>query len=100
MHSTASVMRFVLLMTSVVALLLAALQNGLKSRHDANEAIYSKKATLGAISNHLGLDYASISDEQVEEVFSTSIQELVVNGAGEIISVSYTHLTLPTKAEV
>jgi len=72
-------------MTSVVALLLAFLQNGLKTRHEANEAIYSKKATLGAISNHLDIDYGSISDQQVEEIFKNNIKELVVNEDGNII---------------
>lgn len=83
MHSTASVMRFVLIMTSIVAMLLAFLQNGLKSRHDMNEAIYSKKATLGAIADHLGIDYSQISDEQVEEIFSSKIKQVVINSKGE-----------------
>ncbi len=86
MHSTASVMRFVLMMTTVVALLLAFLQNGLKSLHDKNEAIYSKKATLGAIALHLGIDYESINDEQVESIFSEKIEQFVINGEGELIS--------------
>lgn len=83
MHSTASVMRFVLIMTSIVAMLLAFLQNGLKSKHDTNEAIYSKKATLGAIANHLSIDYSQISDEQVEEIFGSKIKQIVVNSDGE-----------------
>ena len=86
MHSTASVMRFVLIMTSVVALLLAFLQNGLKGLHDKNEAIYSKKATLGAISNHLGIDYATINDEQVESIFEDKIEQFVINGNGDLVS--------------
>ena len=74
------------MMTTVVALLLAFLQNGLKSLHDKNEAIYSKKATLGAIALHLGIDYESINDEQVESIFSEKIEQFVINGEGELIS--------------
>ncbi len=81
-----SVMGFVLMMTTVVAMLLAFLQFSLKGLHDKNEAIYSKKATLGAIADHLGLDYSSISDEEVESIFENKIKQLVVNGAGEVVS--------------
>ncbi len=86
MHSTSSVLRFVIIMTSIVAMLLALLQNGLKSRHDANEAVYSKKATLGAIADHLGIDYGDITNEQVEEIFATSIEQIVINQDGKIFS--------------
>ena len=86
MRSTSSVMGFVLIMTTVVALLLAFLQNGLKGLHDKNEAIYSKKATLGAIADHLGLDYSAISDEEVEEVFANNIKQLVINGDGKVFT--------------
>jgi len=79
-------MGFVLAMTTVVSLLLATLQFSLKSLHDKNEALYSKKATLGAISNHLGLDYNSITDDQVEEVFSSKIKQFVVNQDGKLYS--------------
>ena len=81
-----SVMGFVLMMTTVVAMLLAFLQFSLKGLHDKNEAIYSKKATLGAIADHLGIDYSSISDEQVESIFENKIEQLVVNGSGDLVS--------------
>ena len=86
MHSTGSVLRFVFLMTFIVAMLLAFLQNGLKSRHEMNEAIYSKKATLGAIADHLGIDYSKISDEQVEDIFAKKITQVVVNKDGKVFS--------------
>ncbi len=86
MRSTSSVMGFVLVMTTVVSLLLAFLQNGLKSRHDANEALYSKKATLGAIADHLGLDYTKISDQQVEDIFANKIKQFVVKQDGNLVS--------------
>ena len=73
-------------MTTVVAFLLAFLQFSLKGLHDKNEAIYSKKATLGAIADHLGLDYSKISDDEVESIFADKIQQFVVNGAGELVS--------------
>ncbi len=83
MHSTGSVLRFVLILTTVVSLLLAFLQNGLKSRHEMNEAVYSKKATLASISDHLNIDFSTITDEQVEEIFAKSIEQVVVNQDGQ-----------------
>jgi len=73
-------------MTTIVSLLLAFLQFSLKDLHDKNEALYSKKATLGAIANHIGMDYTKITDEQVEEIFSSKIEQYVVNQAGDIVS--------------
>lgn len=81
-----SVMGFVLMMTTVVALLLAFLQNGLKDLHEKNEAVYSKKATLGAISDHLGLVYSDISDEQVEQIFTDKIKQFVLDKDGKVLS--------------
>jgi len=79
-------MGFVLIMTTVVSLLLAFLQNGLKTRHDTNEALYSKKATLGAIADHLGFDYKGITKEQIEGVFNEKIKQVVVNKDGKIFT--------------
>ena len=75
-----------MIMTTIVAMLLALLQNGLRSKHEANEAIYSKKATLGAIADHLGLDYSQITDEEVESIFTNSIEQIVVNKEGKVYS--------------
>jgi len=79
-------MGFVLIMTTIVAFVLAFLQFSLKGLHDKNEAIYSKKATLGAIADHLGIDYSKITDDQIESIFSEKIDQYVVNGAGELVS--------------
>lgn len=84
--STSKVLGFVLIMTSVVAMLLALLQNGLKDIHDKNEALYSKKATLGAVASHLDIDYTKIESEQVTEIFKNQIKQFVVNSKGELIS--------------
>lgn len=83
--STSKVLGFVLAMTFIVAMLLAFLQNGLKSKHDFNEAMYSKKATLGAVANHLDVDYSVITQDQVTEIFDNQIKQYVVNSEGKII---------------
>ena len=85
MNSTSKVLGFVLAMTTIVALLLAFLQNGLKSKHEYNEALYSKKATLGAVANHLDVDYKTISNDQVTEIFNSQIKQYVVDYKGDVV---------------
>ncbi len=86
MHSTASIIRFVLIMTSIVALILAALQNGLKSRHDKNESLYSKKATLAAVSNHIDGDLNTLKDEEIQAIFDNQIEQTVIDRSGKVYS--------------
>jgi Na+-transporting NADH:ubiquinone oxidoreductase subunit C len=83
MHSTASIIRFVLIMTTLVALVLAGLQNGLKSKHELNESLYSKKATLAAVATHLEGDFSKITDEKVQEVFENQVVQMVVDQSGK-----------------
>jgi len=87
MHSTASIIRFVLIMTSIVALLLAGLQTGLKSKHELNESLYSKKATLAAVASHIDGDFAEISNEQVQEIFEKQVKQMVIDQSGKTYSV-------------
>ena len=86
MHNTNSVIRFVLIMTFIVAMVLALMQNGLKEIHEKNESLYSKKATLAAISNQLDINFSKITNDQVQEIFTNQIEQLVIDANGEIIS--------------
>lgn len=85
MHSTRSVITFVLIMTSIVALLLALLQNGLKARHDKNESIYSKKATLAAVAEHIDGDFAKLTGDDIQAIFDKQVKQMVVNHKGELV---------------
>ncbi|MDA8693266.1 NADH:ubiquinone reductase (Na(+)-transporting) subunit C [Saprospiraceae bacterium] len=85
MHNTSQTLTFVLIMTTIVALLLAVLQNGLKSKHDFNEALYSKKATLAAVADQLDMDFTKITNDQVTQIFEKQIKQSVVNDKGEVI---------------
>lgn len=87
MHSNRYIYTFVLLLTAIVALTLASLFTFLKPIHDTNEAIYNKKAILGAISTKLGVDYSSLSNEQVQQIFDENIEQEVVDPKGNIIDV-------------
>ncbi len=89
MHSTRSVIIFVLVMTTLVALVLAGMSTALAPIHKQNELIYAKKSTLSAISNHLGdIDFATISDEQVDEIFKNQVKQMVIDMNGNEVSQS------------
>lgn len=83
MHSTRSVIIFVLIMTTVVALLLAGLSSAWASRIKMNELIYAKKSTLAAVSNHLGdVEFEGISNEEVDNIFNSNIEQKVIDMSG------------------
>lgn len=86
MHSTTSIIRFVIVMTSIVALLLAALQNGLKSKHDLNEALYSKKATLAAVSDKIDGEFSKLTDQEIVDIFENQMEQKVVDSSGKVYS--------------
>lgn len=89
MHSTKSTIVFVFIMTAIVAVILAGMFTALKPIHDSNEAIYNKRAILSAVKDHLGEELAQFSDEKVQEVFETQIEQLVVDGNGEVLEDEY-----------
>jgi Na+-transporting NADH:ubiquinone oxidoreductase subunit C len=74
-------------MTTVVALLLAGLSTILAPTHKKNELLYAKKSTLAAVSNHLGdVDFAGISDDQVESLFTERVEQIVIDMDGNTVS--------------
>ena len=75
-------------MTVVVAFVLALMATGLKPIHDRNEAIFNKKAVLGAIETRLGEDVKAkdLPDDEVLVIFDEQIQQLVVDINGNPVS--------------
>ncbi|MBK8886467.1 MAG: NADH:ubiquinone reductase (Na(+)-transporting) subunit C [Saprospiraceae bacterium] len=83
MHSTSYIIRFTLIMTVVVALVLALMVSGLKDIHTENESVYNKKGILSAVSVQLGKDVNTLSNAQVQEIFDKQIVQKAVNSKGE-----------------
>ena len=83
MHNTNYIIRFVLVMTVVVALVLSMMYTGLKSVHQVNEAVYNKKAILSAVANQLGKDVVKLSNQEVETIFSSQIDQKVLDMTGK-----------------
>lgn len=73
-------------MTAVVAVILAYLSFGLKPIHQKNEAVYNKRAILSAVADHLGTDFKTLKDEQVAEIFITSVEQIVLDMEGNVLS--------------
>lgn len=86
--STGYVVRFVLIMTSIVAVLLSVLFLGLKERSAANEAVFNKKAVLAAVADHLGegIVHEDLTDEQVLDIFENRVEQVALNMAGKKLS--------------
>lgn len=86
MHSTSYIIRFVLIMTTLAALVLASLNTFLGPKHAMNEKIYNKRAVLAAVKDHLdGTVLTEMTDQQVEDIFKSKIKQEVLNMSGEVI---------------
>lgn len=83
MHSTNYIIRFTIVMTVIVAFVLALMVSGLKDVHTENEAVYNKKGILSAVAVQLGKDIASMSNVEVQDIFSKQIEQKVLNTKGE-----------------
>ncbi len=83
MHSTNYVIKFVLVMTCVVALVLAAMATLLKPIHKANEALYNKRAIIQAVETRLSKPVAEMTDKEVDVVFQQNVDQFVINTDGE-----------------
>lgn len=86
MHSTKQIIVFVLIMTSVVALILAFMSTGLKPIHELNEAIYAKKAILAAVEKKLDIVASELSVEEVQNIFDSKIKQEVYDMKGNVVS--------------
>ncbi|MBK8668685.1 MAG: NADH:ubiquinone reductase (Na(+)-transporting) subunit C [Saprospiraceae bacterium] len=83
MHSTSYIIKFTLIMTVIVAFVLALMVSGLKGIHSENEAVYNKKGILSAVSGQLGKDVLTLSNQEVQDIFSKQIEQKVINMKGE-----------------
>ena len=86
MHSTGYVIRFILIITSVSALILALLFTAFKDRHERNEAIYNKRAILSAVEAPLGKQVKNLSDEEIQQIFDNQVEQVVIDMEGDEVA--------------
>lgn len=85
--STKYVITFVIILTSVVAVLLTGFRQATKAQSELNEEIFNKRAILTAVEDYLGegVTVGSLTDEQVMNIFDKQVEQLVLNPTGEPI---------------
>ncbi len=83
MHSTRQIYTFVLMMTTVVALVLAGLFTLLKGIHQKNEAVFTKRAILASV---MPKEVKGMSDDDVISLFQSKVKQTVVDVNGNVIS--------------
>lgn len=74
-----------MVMTTIVALILSSMSTGLKDIHEKNEAVFNKRSILSSISNHLGQDLKSMTDDEVLELFETKIEQIALDVNGKVV---------------
>jgi len=82
MDSTNSVIRFVVIMTAGVALTLALLSTSWKGQIKKNEAVFNKRAILGAVSDYLAEDPKDMLDGEIEELFKSKVDQFALDMSG------------------
>lgn len=85
MHSNSYILRFVLIMTTVVALLLSVVYFSFKERSAVNEAVFNKRGIIAAINDYLPTPVSKMSDEQVLELFANNMNQVVLDMSGNVV---------------
>lgn len=84
-NTTQYIVRFVLIMTVLVALVLAGMETSLKPIHTLNESVYNKKSVLLSVASLLDRPVDSYSAQEVQEIFNNDIEELVLDHEGNVL---------------
>lgn len=83
MHSTGYTVRFVVIMTTIVAAALALLSTGWAEQSKLNEAIFNKRAILSAVSDYLGdQDPKDMADSDVLGIFDSQVEQIALDMEG------------------
>ncbi|MBK6620397.1 MAG: NADH:ubiquinone reductase (Na(+)-transporting) subunit C [Saprospirales bacterium] len=85
MESNSYVLKFTLVMTVIAALILSGMFYATKPTADKNEAVFTKRAILSAVESQLGKDLASLSDDEVLQVFDQQMEQVTLNMKGEAV---------------
>jgi Na+-transporting NADH:ubiquinone oxidoreductase subunit C len=83
-HSSSYIIRFVLIMTTVSALVLASLNTFLAEKHASNEMLYNRRAILASVEPYIdgGKRVAQLSDDEVNQIFGQQIKQYVLDMNG------------------
>ena len=97
MYSNNYTLFFVFIVTVVLGTMLSFTKDSVKDLQDQNLKADVQKTILRSLNFDESL---LLTNESIEQTFKSSIDAKCVNVEGEIVAVSYTHLTLPTNVQV
>lgn len=83
--STSYIIRFVLIMTVLVALVLASMQTFLEPIHSINEAVYQQRSVLLSVADLQDTPVNAMTVQEVQDVFDNQMEELVLDHEGNVI---------------
>lgn len=86
MDSTGYILKFTLAMTTLAALMLAGMLYVTEPAALKAEAVFNKRAILSAVEKQLPKPLGEIPDEEVLNIFSSQVEQHVVNVQGEEVA--------------
>lgn len=91
MRDSKYVLIFVLVMTSVVALILALLNTAWAGKFTFNESVFNKRSILKSVEDYLGDDMlvASLDDQKVQDLFNERMKQIAIDADGDEVSEEY-----------
>ncbi len=85
MHNNRYTLIYIVVLSFIVAVVLAFTFSGLKPIHDANEALFKKRDILSSVKDKMPMDITTCSKEMVFEIFDTKVEQVVIDAKGKIV---------------
>ncbi len=84
MHSTGYIIKFVGILTAIVAVILAGLFSFFKPLHIKNEALANKKAILSALDSKMDKKVTEMNADEIVQLFDQQIEQYVIDSKGNL----------------
>lgn len=85
MNTTGYVLRFTLIMTTLVAVVLAGMFYATEPIAKTAEAVFNKRAILSAVDTHLPKMQEEMADQEVLQVFENKFEQRVIDMDGNLV---------------
>ncbi|MEM9991804.1 MAG: FMN-binding protein, partial [Bacteroidota bacterium] len=85
METTNKIVIFILIITTVVAVMLTGLREATMSTALQNEDVFNKRAILSALGENLDKSPTEMSNDEVLGVFNNKMEQIALNMDGEVI---------------
>ena len=85
MESNSKVIRFVVIMTVLVAVVLAGIREVTKAGAAQNEAVFNKRAILQSVGTQIEGSVGDLTDDEVLTIFADQIEQVTLTTTGETV---------------